>query len=46
MSLHEAMITRDIGKARRLIRRRVGIDALENGETPLMLQSCVPATNI
>jgi len=37
MSLHEALITRDVGKARRLIRRRAGINALEDGETPLML---------
>lgn len=37
MSLHDALITRDFVRARRLIRRRTGINTLEDGETPLML---------
>jgi ankyrin repeat protein len=37
MSLHEALIARDVGKVRRLIRLRTGINTLEYGESPLML---------
>lgn len=37
MSLHDAFISGNFSKARRHICRRVGINALKDGETPLML---------
>ncbi|HCE66114.1 MAG TPA: hypothetical protein DER40_00925 [Geobacter sp.] len=42
MSLHDAIISDDIIKARRLIRRRADINTFENGETPLMLAVLSP----
>lgn len=42
MSLHDALISGDFAKARRLICRRAAINAIQNGETPLMLAVLKP----